>query len=307
LKTIECFNFGKKGHYSTDCSAPRKNDTENSNIVSKADFKNLFQSSFKEMLTKKEKQKKKKENMEVDDESLDMNVFEKLMEGKHNEIASNDDGDSTSINSTNNFSHSGQNNMTDKSCLDYNYNNYNDKLAYPFSKRIKLKHEPEAAQENKTVQYTADIIVEINNRDGIVVPLRALLDTGTAATIILRYFLGKGRARTNTKKRTKWKTLGGTFTKNYESLLDFKFPDLSTSKVVTWQAHLDDKTSTKEAAYDIIMGMDLMKSIGITVDWEQRCIRWGGTEIPLKTRNTLSDDEILHMLYNAANEPDILQ
>jgi hypothetical protein len=27
---------------------------------------------------------------------------------------------------------------------------------------------------------------------------------------------------------------------------------------------------------------------------------------PLK-RNTLSDDEILHMLYNAANEPDILQ
>jgi hypothetical protein len=35
------------------------------------------------MLTKKEKQKKKKENMEVDDEYLDMNVFEELMEGKH--------------------------------------------------------------------------------------------------------------------------------------------------------------------------------------------------------------------------------
>jgi hypothetical protein len=54
-------------------------------------------------------------------------------------------------------------------------------------------------------------------------------------------------------------------------------------------------------------GMDLMTSIGITVDCEQRCIRRGGTEIPLKTRNKLSDDEILHMLYNAANEPDILQ
>jgi hypothetical protein len=57
----------------------------------------------------------------------------------------------------------------------------------------------------------------------------------------------------------------------------------------------------------MIMGMDLMTSIGITVDCEQRCIRWGGTEIPLKTRNTSSDDEILHMLYNAENEPDILQ
>jgi hypothetical protein len=161
--------------------------------------------------------------------------------------------------------------------------------------------------DNVPVHYTADIIVEIKNRDGTVVPMRALLDTGTTATIILREFVGKDRSRTNTKKRTKWKTLGGTFTTNYESLLDFKFPEISTSKVVTWQAHVDDKTSSKEAAYDMIMGMDLMTSIGITVDCEQKCIRWGGTEIPLKTRNTLNNDEILHMLYHAANEPDILQ
>jgi hypothetical protein len=33
----------------------------------------------------------------------------------------------------------------------------------------------------------------------------------------------------------------------------------------------------------------------------------GGTDIPLKTRNTSADSEILHILYHAANEPDILQ
>jgi hypothetical protein len=60
-----------------------------------------------------------------------------------------------------------------------------------------------------------------------------LLDTGTTDTIILRECMGKGRAQTNRKKRTKWKTLGSTFTTNYESLLDLKFPELSTSKVVT--------------------------------------------------------------------------
>jgi hypothetical protein len=54
--------------------------------------------------------------------------------------------------------------------------------------------------------------------------------------------VGKDRARTITKKITKWKTLGGTFTTNYESLLDFKFPEISTIKVVTWQAPVDDKT-----------------------------------------------------------------
>jgi hypothetical protein len=57
----------------------------------------------------------------------------------------------------------------------------------------------------------------------------------------------------------------------------------------------------------MILGIDLMISIGITVDCEQRCIRLDGTDIPLKKRNTLNNDEILHMLYHAANEPDILQ
>jgi hypothetical protein len=78
------FQLWKKGHYSTDCSIPRKNDNEQSNMVSKADFKNLFQSSLKEMLTKKNKRAKK--NTKGDDDSLDMNVFEKLMEGKHTMI-----------------------------------------------------------------------------------------------------------------------------------------------------------------------------------------------------------------------------
>jgi hypothetical protein len=216
-------------------------------------------------------------------------------------IVNKSNDDLQRINDTDTFDYSMQDKITHKSCEDNNYNNDYDELAYPFSKRIKLKHEPEKAQENIPVQYTAEIIVQIKNRYGTVLPMRALPDTGTTATIILRDFVGKGRARTNTKKRTKWKTLGGTFTTNYESLLDLKFPAISTSKVVTWQAHVDDKTSSKEAAYDMIMGMDLMTSIGDTVDCEQRCIRWGGTEIPLKTRNTLNNDEILHMLYHAAN------
>jgi hypothetical protein len=34
LKNVECLNCGKKGQYSTDFSIPRKNDTEQSNMVS---------------------------------------------------------------------------------------------------------------------------------------------------------------------------------------------------------------------------------------------------------------------------------
>jgi hypothetical protein len=83
------------------------------------------------------------------------------MECKHTNIVRNDDIDSKSINDTNILSYSEQNNMTYKPCFDNNYNNSYDELAYPFSKIIKLKHELEEAQENKPIQYTADIIVEI--------------------------------------------------------------------------------------------------------------------------------------------------
>jgi hypothetical protein len=234
-------------------------------MVSKADFRTLFQSSMKDMLTKKDKQVQN--NYEGNDDSLDMTVFQKLMEGKHPMFVTNSNGDLININDTDTFDYSIQEKITREISVHNNYNNDYDELAYPFSKRIKLNHELEQTQENIPVQYTADIIVKIKNRDGTVVPMRALLGTGTTSTIILRLFLGKGRARISTRKRTKWKTLGGTFTTNYESLLDFKFPELSTSKVVTWQAHVDDKSSSKEAAYDMIMGMYFMASIGITVDY----------------------------------------
>jgi hypothetical protein len=123
LKNVECLNCGEKGHYSTDCSISRKNDNEQSNMVSKSYFKNLFQSSLKEMLTKKYKQSKKKENAEGDDESLDMNVFEKLMEGKHPKIVNKSNDDLKSINDTHTVAYSKQNKMTDTSCENNSYNN----------------------------------------------------------------------------------------------------------------------------------------------------------------------------------------
>jgi hypothetical protein len=93
-------------------------------MVSKSDFKNLFQSSLTEMLTKKEKQSKK--NDEGDDDSLDMNVFEKLMEGKHTMIVTKSNDDLISINDTDTFDYYMQDKRANKSCEDNNYNNNYD-------------------------------------------------------------------------------------------------------------------------------------------------------------------------------------
>jgi hypothetical protein len=56
---------------------PEKNENENSNMVSKADSKNLFQYSLKDMFTKKERETKKKDNIDIDDKSLDIFIKKK--------------------------------------------------------------------------------------------------------------------------------------------------------------------------------------------------------------------------------------
>jgi hypothetical protein len=92
---------------------------------------------------------------------LDMNVLQKLMEGKQQMFVNESNDELISINDTDTFDYSIQDKITHAISEHNKYNNDYDELAYPFSKRIKLKHEPEKAHENFPVQYTADIIVEI--------------------------------------------------------------------------------------------------------------------------------------------------
>jgi hypothetical protein len=77
-----------------------------------------------------------------------MNVFD-MLTGNQNEIVSKSNDDSMSI--TNNLFHFEQTNEPDKCYLKNNNNNNYDEIAYPFSKRMKLKHDPEAAPEKKPV------------------------------------------------------------------------------------------------------------------------------------------------------------
>jgi hypothetical protein len=118
-------------------------------------------------------------------------------------------------------------------------------------------------KKQKLSHYSAEIVVEIQDRNGENVPIRALLDTGTSSTLLLRDFVAKGRAKGFEHQPTKWATLGGNFVTNRKALVEFKFPELSISKTVTWIVHVDKKTSREMAAYDMIIGMDLMTAIGI--------------------------------------------
>lgn len=159
----------------------------------------------------------------------------------------------------------------------------------------------------KKTHYCADIIVEIEDRHGKLKPIRALLDTGTSSTIILRRFVRKGRAQSYKGEKTKWNTLGGIYVTNRKALLDFKFPELNTNKTVTWICHVDDKTLPDQMNYDMIIGLDLMTDIGIVVDTDRKMIRWETTEIPLKQRGDLQNDLVRETLYCMAQDIDSLK
>jgi len=167
-------------------------------------------------------------------------------------------------------------------------------------------HDLRPKKKSKHTHYSADVVVEIENLEGDRVPIRALLDTGTSATIILRPFVKKGRISANKKDQMKWNTMGGTFLTKRKATLDFKFPELN-NKTVTWTCHVDDTHKPHEASYDMIIGMDLMVDIGIFVNTATRTVDWGDHSTPLKPRGCLADSEYMEAIYQLTQEPPVLQ
>jgi transposase InsO family protein len=200
--------------------------------------------------------------------------------------------------------------------MDNNPNNYMEELrnstndsseaVSPYS--LFPFHTPVPPQKKtKQVHYTAEIIVETMNREGQIVPINALLDTGTSSTIILRHFVKKGAVKSDKHRLQQWNTLGGKFFTKRQALIDFKFPELDNTKKVTWSCHIDESTTKANASYDMIIGMDLMTNIGIFVNTSSKTIDWHEASIPLKQRGQLQESHFLEAIYHQAMEPEVLK
>ena len=150
-------------------------------------------------------------------------------------------------------------------------------------------------------------MVQIQDRHGEIVPIRALLDTGTSSTLLLREFVKQGSAKGYKGHTTSWMTLGGTFHTNQKAMIDFQFPEFSTDKTVHWKVHVDQITDPSKAAFDMIIGMDLMTELGIYVNTEDKHIHWEGASIPLKQRGDLSECSHLNYLFEATIIPEVLK
>jgi hypothetical protein len=107
-----------------------------------------------------------------------------------------------------------------------------------------------SAKRKKTSHLTTEVIVKISDRHGEKKPIRCLLDTGTSATIVLREYVAKGKAKGYKQPEvTRWSTMGGVFTTKRKALLEFKLPEFSTNKTVEWVCHINENTTPKKVPY----------------------------------------------------------
>ena len=150
-------------------------------------------------------------------------------------------------------------------------------------------------------------MVEIEDKNGKIKPIRCLLDTGTSSSIVLRQYVAPGKAGGYSGQKTRWTTWGGEFVTKKKARVDFKFPELSTSKEVQWVCHVDETTDPNLAQYDMILGMDLMTKIGIVVDTERKVVRWERMETPLKNRGTQISNYWIEQVYQTTQDPSVLQ
>ena len=142
----------------------------------------------------------------------------------------------------------------------------------------------------KVTHYSPEVIIESYDREGKLVPLRALLDSGTSSTLMLAKYINKNSPKAyKSPVLTKWTTMGGTFYTKQKRQVQFRIPEFSTDKEITWTVHVDKHTDPTKAQYDIIIGNDLLTELGFVLDYEEKTLRWDNVTIPMKVHGYLCD------------------
>ena len=90
--------------------------------------------------------------------------------------------------------------------------------------------------------------------------------------------IAKHFKKENIQEETTWNTVGGTLKTSKAVTADFCFPEFYEHKTIKWKFHL----TTLPDKYDMIIGRDLMKTLGISLDFNQESIIWDELHVPMK-------------------------
>ena len=112
--------------------------------------------------------------------------------------------------------------------------------------------------------------------------LIALLDSGTSDTIMEEQFAKK--LRTRESEATNWNTAAGNFNTNRRCKINMQLPEISPTMTITSDVHLTKSISPR---YDMIIGRDMMKELGILLDFQNSLIQYGHMQVPMTDMDNL--------------------
>lgn len=108
--------------------------------------------------------------------------------------------------------------------------------------------------------------------------INILFDSGCSATLVKGSFLDKIPQRKSA--HTTWNTKAGTFSTTKKCKCKFMLPEFHAHRLIEWEMYVDDSTSL--STYDMIIGRDLMDSIGMDLLFSENLMRWDNATVPMR-------------------------
>ena len=78
-----------------------------------------------------------------------------------------------------------------------------------------------------------------------------------------------------------WTTMAGTFKTTQTAKIELKLPELNSTANIAVKCHVTKEKSN----YDLIIGRDVLRELGITLDFLNNTTNWQDTTISMKPIN----------------------
>ena len=125
--------------------------------------------------------------------------------------------------------------------------------------------------------------------------VKALVHSGSSVSILAKAKADKLQVK-KTKKERQWSTYAGVLTTNTKTATSFSFPELHANKLINKSLHVVNLNIDR---YDIIIGRDFIRSLGIDIHGADMTIHWDDAANPWRDIVSTAKDVFALSQHNA--------
>ena len=125
--------------------------------------------------------------------------------------------------------------------------------------------------------------------------VKSLVESGDSKSILTKSKADKLPFKRN-KHKWQWSTATGILFTNTKTETSFSFPEIHDNKLINQSLHVVNLNIDR---YDMIIGRDLISSLGIDIHGADMTIHWDNATIPWRNIDSTTNDVFTLSQYNA--------